>query len=99
MASSPLASKASGTLRRSTPRSRPDPLLTGRKDPVRVEGVLDRLVEPPERVAAEVELVGHQVHEPEVGPVQAVPGLRGRANEHRVEVEGRPYPQLVTGVE
>ena len=77
----------------------PDPRLAGRDDAVRVQRVLDRLVEPPLRVVVEAELVRREVHERQVGAVLAVAEPAGRRDHPpRVLVRGADL-RLVLGVE
>src|SRR5581483_419453 len=49
-------------------RPRPDALLARGQDAVRIESVLQQLVEPPLGVVVEVERVGDRVHATEVRP-------------------------------
>src|SRR5256885_8898384 len=59
----------------------PDALLARGEDAVRVEGVLQGLVEAALRVVVEVVLLGHQVHVRQVGAVEAVPVTRQLADQ------------------
>src|SRR4051794_22593407 len=80
-------------------RGRPDALLAWGEDPVRVDGVLDRLDEPAVRVPAEAVLLGGEVHEVEMSTVLPVPELARVPDEQLRGVVGAHALRLVLGVE
>lgn len=55
---------------------RPDPALAGRQDPIRIERILDRLVEAPQRVIIERVFARNEVHERGVRAIFAPAVLR-----------------------
>src|SRR5579871_6187778 len=69
-------------------RRRPDALLAGREDAVRIDGVLDLLVEAALRVVGPAVLLLCEVHEVEVRAVLAVALLRRLAHEQLAGVVG-----------